>query len=558
MTLHNTPFVLNARRRLQLVIDSALTGKIDGTIRDANGNYYVRPILSTGEAPAVAIPLRIGTSIPARANVVVELGWSRTGQREIVGISQSASLSQGINLAAFNPGDPASTGLVFKERLAELYCEADSQNTGYGKVYPGRVFFGNGFIEFAGGTINLNGYKPATSNHRYVGVFLNADGTLSAAASTAQSTASALNSTDVQECRNAAPSVCLPIHIFRWSGDENDLDNTYFNASTNPSGARDVRNLFSPVPTTGTFSIVRAATTANITLSAAQTIDGVSVVAGDRVLVKNQSTASQNGIYTASASTWTRAVDRIESGMLVAVCEGTVAADTLWTLTTNEPITVGTTSITFAQSDNGLSILKAFLNAKGDLISASAADTPAILTVGSNQQMLIADSAETTGLKWITRRRTLFDSFADVSVGGAEADIFSSTLAASQLAANGDKVTGTWGGNFVTIGTELTQLKVYFDGQALWDSTGVAPATGTTSWRVCAEIIRVSATVIRYTVTLNTTGASGFVYCTVGELTGRTLSNTNILKITGASSGVGSGAGDIVGKMSTVEFIPAA
>jgi len=47
---------------------------------------------------------------------------------------------------------------------------------------------------------------------------------------------------------------------------------------------------------------VRAATTANITLSGAQTIDGVSVVAGDRVLVKDQSTASQNGIYVAAAN----------------------------------------------------------------------------------------------------------------------------------------------------------------------------------------------------------------------------------------------------------------
>jgi len=54
---------------------------------------------------------------------------------------------------------------------------------------------------------------------------------------------------------------------------------------------------------------VKAATTANITLSGEQTIDGVSVVAGDRVLVKNQSTGSQNGIYIASASSWARASD---------------------------------------------------------------------------------------------------------------------------------------------------------------------------------------------------------------------------------------------------------
>lgn len=149
------------------------------------------------------------------------------------------------------------------------------------------------------------------------------------------------------------------------------------------------------------------------------------------------------------------------------------------------------------------------------------------------------------------------DSYADVTVGGAEADIYSLTTNAGTLGANGDKLVASYGVNFVTGGTELCQLKAYFAGTAIWDSTGVAPTTGTTSARVIVEIIRVSTTVVRYSVSLNTTGASGFVYCTVGELTGLTLSGTNILKLTGTSSGVGSGSGDIIGKMSYVEFKPA-
>lgn len=99
---------------------------------------------------------------------------------------------------------------------------------------------------------------------------------------------------------------------------------------------------------------VRAATTANITLSAPQTIDGVSVVAGDRVLVKDQSTASGNGIYVVAAGAWTRATDadanaEVTGGMAVWVNEGTTNADTGWVLTTNDPITVGTTGLTFTQ-----------------------------------------------------------------------------------------------------------------------------------------------------------------------------------------------------------------
>lgn len=76
---------------------------------------------------------------------------------------------------------------------------------------------------------------------------------------------------------------------------------------------------------------VRAATTANITLSGAQTIDGVSVIAGDRVLVKDQSTASQNGVYVAASGAWSRATDADSWAELVsqtvAVEEGSTNAD---------------------------------------------------------------------------------------------------------------------------------------------------------------------------------------------------------------------------------------
>lgn len=99
---------------------------------------------------------------------------------------------------------------------------------------------------------------------------------------------------------------------------------------------------------------VVAATTGTITLSGEQTIDGVAVVAGDRVLVKNQGTASQNGIYVASASGWSRSSDadgnaEVTAGFAVFVTEGTVNGDTGWVLTTDDVVTVGTTELTFTQ-----------------------------------------------------------------------------------------------------------------------------------------------------------------------------------------------------------------
>lgn len=106
---------------------------------------------------------------------------------------------------------------------------------------------------------------------------------------------------------------------------------------------------------------VRCATTANITLSGLQTIDGISLSIGDRVLVKDQSTASQNGVYVAASGAWSRATDfdsttpdsEVKTGLTVAVSEGTTYADKQYTLTTNGVITVGTTGLAFSQTGAG-------------------------------------------------------------------------------------------------------------------------------------------------------------------------------------------------------------
>jgi hypothetical protein len=102
---------------------------------------------------------------------------------------------------------------------------------------------------------------------------------------------------------------------------------------------------------------VRVATTANIaSLSTLLTVDGVTVAANDRVLVKNQSTASQNGIYIAASGAWTRAADMAAGteagGSFVFVEEGTTNADSGWVCTSNTSggaSTVGTDNLAFTQ-----------------------------------------------------------------------------------------------------------------------------------------------------------------------------------------------------------------
>jgi hypothetical protein len=98
---------------------------------------------------------------------------------------------------------------------------------------------------------------------------------------------------------------------------------------------------------------VKVATTATITLSGEQTIDGV-LTSASRILVKNHSTGSLNGIYVTASGSWTRADDfdadaEVTSGLLVTVEDGTTQADTVWTLTTADPITLGTTALVFAR-----------------------------------------------------------------------------------------------------------------------------------------------------------------------------------------------------------------
>lgn len=100
---------------------------------------------------------------------------------------------------------------------------------------------------------------------------------------------------------------------------------------------------------------VRFATTTNDTLSGLAARDGVTPVAGDRVLVKNQSAASQNGIYVAASGAWSRSTDadtsaEVTSGLFTFVSEGTINGGTSWALTTADPITLGSTALAFTQT----------------------------------------------------------------------------------------------------------------------------------------------------------------------------------------------------------------
>lgn len=132
--------------------------------------------------------------------------------------------------------------------------------------------------------------------------------------------------------------------------------------ATTPSNANDAASKSYVDSTINGLDVkesVHLATTAAGTLAssfaAGQTIDGVALVAGDRILIKDQADASENGVYTVNASgAPTRATDfdadsEVTAGAFFFVEEGTTNGNNGFTLTTNDAITVGTTDLTFTQ-----------------------------------------------------------------------------------------------------------------------------------------------------------------------------------------------------------------
>ena len=131
---------------------------------------------------------------------------------------------------------------------------------------------------------------------------------------------------------------------------------------------------------------VRVATTAAIALSGLLTIDGVLLAAGDRVLVKDQATTKDNGIYVVAAGNWTRAADadaaiEVTPGLFVSVEQGAANADSIWQLVTDAPITLGTTGLTFEMAAGKTGVAAGTydgvtVNARGQVVGGTNTTTP--------------------------------------------------------------------------------------------------------------------------------------------------------------------------------------
>lgn len=148
---------------------------------------------------------------------------------------------------------------------------------------------------------------------------------------------------------------------------------------------------------------VRVATTANITLSGTQTIDGVSLSVGDRVLVKNQSNAKDNGIYEVKNNGWTRAADadnnpsgELAGGDFCFVTSGTTSAGSGYVLSGTGPLVIGTDNINYVQFNAAQAVIAGTnITKSGSTVSVADAPTFSGLVTASAAGVAFSDGTQT-------------------------------------------------------------------------------------------------------------------------------------------------------------------
>jgi len=319
---------------------------------------------------------------------------------------------------------------------------------------------------------------------------------------------------------------------------------------------------------------VVVATTANITLSGTQTIDGISVSVGDRVLVKDQSTQSGNGIYLCAASTWTRTTDANTWDELVAaftfVERGTTQANNGYISTITAGGTLGTTAVTFAQFSGAGQIDLATSGVTVGTYKSVTADAYGRITAGTNPTTLsgfgIADaytiaqidtlfgstsSAATSAAAAATSASNASTSASNASTSAGNASTSATAAAASATAAANtydqfdDRYLGSKSsppsvdndGNALLTGalyfdTTANEMRVYTG--STWKATGSA-VNGTATRQVYTATASQTTFAIVYDVGFVDVYLNGVKLVVTSDFTA--TSGTNIVLATGASAG---------------------
>lgn len=266
---------------------------------------------------------------------------------------------------------------------------------------------------------------------------------------------------------------------------------------------------------------VKCATTANITLSGLQTIDTYTTLAGDRVLVKNQSTSSENGIYIAGAGAWSRATDMDVwsevPGAYTVILNGSANINTGWVCTASDTGTIGVTAMPWVQfSGTGTYYAGTGLTLSANTFSITDTGVTAA-TKGSASKTVTATVNAQGQLTSLTDQ--------DIAIAGTQ--ITSGTIDSARLSGSytgitgvGTVSTGTWQANTIAVsygGTGATTLTGYVkgNGTSAFSASSTIPNTditglGTMSTQDASNVAITGGSAALGT--LKTLGLTGYLY----------------------------------------------
>lgn len=239
-----------------------------------------------------------------------------------------------------------------------------------------------------------------------------------------------------------------------------DIETTTGRVLTQPVGATDMVNLLALQSYAAGISWKQpcnVATLVNITLSGLQTIDGYTTVAGDRVLVKNQSAAANNGIYIASATAWTRSIDADvwqEFVSAITFIEYGTQAGGAWFCTATPGGTLGVTAINWSQFTTSATYSAGTgLTLTGSVFSitpvgtantyGSATQTPVFTTNASGQVTGVTNTTITPAVGSITGLGTNVATALAVNVGSAGSVVVNGGVLGTPSSGTVTNLTGT-------------------------------------------------------------------------------------------------------------------
>lgn len=374
---------------------------------------------------------------------------------------------------------------------------------------------------------------------------------LTAATETVPGTMSAADKTKLDQATAAATAGKLVVRDGSGDAAFHAVTLTTGTVSGTPSGSTDITNKAYVDATASGLTVkaaARVATTGAITLSGTQTIDGVAVIAADRVLVKDQVDATTNGIYACDAGAWTRTTDADSGTLLVTnsyifVTAGTANFSTGWIMTTPNPITIGSSNIVWALYSSLGSIPASSIT--GQLISSQIANA-AITTAQFAANLTPVEIVGTLPVTGNFAGRTCFltsdnkiyryngsafiASVATTDLSGTvngSTQITAGSITATQIAAN-TITAAKIAANTITAG-QISAGAIGTTELAVGGVTGVKIANGTiTATQIAATTITADR--------LNISSLSA-ISANIGTVTAGTITGVSITSVVGSIAG---------------------